>query len=540
MDSINQIYRDADADPKLNNWFKRLDRYIRRILKEQGYILTDESTEEWNQISDEGDYFIRDRYKGHFDRIGDEFKFIGQQFDEDQLNTRFGNSVQKLFLDLGNDENGKPTFKPHLLKDLSDVIIPAIFENIRYVPVPRIEYSDPMIDAVVENLIIESDNLMPNVLEFSSDNYFRWGRKKIANSNKNKVMLSISGVQLDLRDVAFYVHKKEGFPSLKDTGVCDIFMGGSGLSFKILAETADKKDRLHFFKISKVDVDVRNVNIKMKKSSHKLLFNFAKPILLKVLRPGLQKVLEKQIKQQAEQLDAYMWGIYKEAERAKEEARRNPDPDHIDNMYQRYANAIQKKFTENKRKGEEKTQDKQANVAMTQHDSLFPQIKLPGGISTKATEYKDLAAKGDKWESPVFSIGSAKASTNLPSAQKVTRKHHNTAKPNINPSGVGNVGAKNDNLGGASDNLRNTAYNTTTTGSSGYGLDGTAGVPSYNTGVPGYGATSAYSTGNTYSTGATSLGNDMDRAFQTNGNATTKTNGNTTLGLNNPVLSGSV
>ena len=59
---------------------------------------------------------------------------------------------------------------------------------------------------------------------------------------------------------------------------------------------------------------------------------------------------------------------------------------------------------------------------MTQHDSIFPNIKLPGGISTKATEYKELARKGDKWESPVFSIGSARESTNVPKVSPVSRK----------------------------------------------------------------------------------------------------------------------
>ena len=66
-------------------------------------------------------------------------------------------------------------------------------------------------------------------------------------------------------------------------------------------------------------------------------------------------------------------------------------------------------------------------MAVTKHDSVFKDISLPGGISTKATEFKELAAKGDKWESPVFSIGSAKESTDIPKLAPVTRKPHRTA-----------------------------------------------------------------------------------------------------------------
>lgn len=425
VDSINQIYRDSDRDPELKGWFREMDAYIRRCLQEQGYIMQDASTDAWNSLYDKGNFLLRDKYRTHTDRIANEFKFFGTEFDNDPQNKAFAASVEKLFLDLGNDEDGKAAFKPHLLKDLSDVILPAIFENVRYVPIPRIEVSDPMIDAVIENLVIESDNLAPNVMEFGSDNYWRWGRKKIASKNKNKVMISVSGVQMDLRDVSFYVKKKQGFPSIQDTGIADIFMGGTGLSFKIEAENADKTDRQHFIKINKVDVDVKNVNIKLKKSSHKILFALAKPIILKAVRPALQKAIEKQIKDSVHQLDAMIYEIKAEADKAAAEFKKNPDPEKAQSLYQRYASVAQQKLMQGKQKKaeiEERSKDTKVKMAVTKHDSIFPNISLPGGISTKATEYKDLASKGDKWESPVFSIGSSKETSSLPKIASIARK----------------------------------------------------------------------------------------------------------------------
>ncbi|KIW03775.1 uncharacterized protein PV09_05078 [Verruconis gallopava] len=430
FDAINQIYRDADQDSELKGWFKKMDAYIRRVLKEPGYIMQDASTNDWNALYDQGQFLLRDKYRAHTDRVLDEIKFFANEFDNDPQNKAFAASMNKLFNDLGQDKNGKPTFKPHLVKDITDVILPAAFEHIRYVPIPRIEVSDPMVDAVIENLVIESDNLAPNVLEFGSDNYWRWGRKKIASKNKNKVMLSVSGVQLDLRDVAFYVKKKQGFPSISDIGVADIFMGGEGLSFKIKAETADAKDRQNFFKIEKVDVDIKNVNIKLKKSKHKILFALAKPIVLKALRPALQKAIEKQIKDAAHKLDGLLYNIKLEAEKAQADFEADPTPENAQNMWQRYVTAANKQLMQGKEKKaqlEQRAKQTKVNAAVTKHDSIFPNISLPGGISTKATEYKELARKGDKWESPVFSIGSAKETTNLPPAPKIIRKPHATA-----------------------------------------------------------------------------------------------------------------
>ncbi|OBT53454.1 hypothetical protein VE04_06137, partial [Pseudogymnoascus sp. 24MN13] len=417
FDSINAVHEDADRDPELKNWFRSMDRYIRKCLQQQGYVL---------EAPPPGNFLLRDRYKNHTDRVLDEIKFLADQLENDKMNKQFAQSCQKLFTDLGNDENGKPTFKPHLVKDLSEVIIPEIFENVRYVPIPRIEYSDPMFDVVIENLVIESDNLMPNAVEFASDNYFRWGRKGIANRNKNAVMISVTGVQMDLRDVSFYVKKKSGFPSLSDIGIADILLHGSGFSFMLRVEIADATDRQNFFKVDRVDVDVQNFDIKLKKSRHKLLFGLVKPIMLKVMRPALQKILGKLIKDKFNELDQMAFSIKQEADKAAQEAK--SDPSQAQNIYQRYATAAQNKFTKGKKKTEAVAADKKTNLAMTQHDSIFPNVHLPGGISTKATEYRDLATKGVKWESPIFSIGSAGRTTSLPGLGKVSRRQHETTQ----------------------------------------------------------------------------------------------------------------
>ncbi|KAL8638019.1 MAG: hypothetical protein Q9228_004787 [Teloschistes exilis] len=512
-DSINALYRDADKDPELKNWFKSIDAYVRKCLKEQGFIMQDSATEEWNTLYDKGHFLLRERYRDHTNRVLDEVKFIGTQFDEDPLNKKFSLSMQKLFNELGNDENGKPVFKTHLVKDLSQVIVPGIFESVRYVPVPRIEYSDPMIDAIVENLVIESDNLAPNSFEFGSDNYFRWGRKTVTNKNKNKVMVSVSGVQMDLKDVSYYIHRKQGFPSIKDTGVMDIHMGGTGFSFKIAMETADKSDRQHFFKINTVEVDMKSLNIKLKQSKHKLLFNIFKPLLFSVVKPAITKVLQKLIKDQVHELDGKAYLIHQEAERVAAAAKN--DPANAPNIYSRYVEAAKTTLTKNKEKAEAATADKKTNVAMTQHDSMFQNIKLPGGISSKATEYKNLAEKGDKWESPVFGIGSAAESTNLPKSTAVTRKQHNVSGGGVR--GPQNVQPGQSTFGQAEPQQTSNS----------------AGFSSQVNQAFGSGASQDYSLNKAnggYQTGGLSQGGyDQSTVPQT---------GHTTLGANNPVLSG--
>ncbi|OQE43179.1 hypothetical protein PENCOP_c003G04512 [Penicillium coprophilum] len=440
FDSLNTIYRNAERDPELRNWFKNVDNLIRKSLREQGFIMEDECNRQWNDVYEKGRYLLRERYRGDADRIVDEVKLMADQFEKDPQNQALAESFQKLFRDLGHDASGQAAFKPDLLRDLRDVIIPNFLENVRYIPIPRIEVSDPMVDVVVENLCIEGDNLMPNVIEFGSDNYFRWGRKKITNKRDNKIMISMSGIQADLRDISYYIKKKEGFPSITDRGIMDIFLGGEGLSVKIAASTAQKHDKEHFFKLDRVAVSIKNMDIKLRKSSHKLLFNAFKPMLFRVVRPALQKVVEGQIREAFRKGDLFAKDIHTEAMRAQQAARE--DPANAPSIFSRYADAIRARAQAKAKQAESVAQrDTQVQTVMTLHESIFPDIELPGGVSNKATEYAELAAKGDRWESPIFSLGSASESTGIPSSGPITNKSHSARSQGAGAAGAGAASA---------------------------------------------------------------------------------------------------
>ncbi|RKF59298.1 Uncharacterized protein C32A11.02c [Erysiphe neolycopersici] len=420
--NIDAIYSDANHDLELKNWLKQINSYIRKCFKKQGYIMNDESVNEWNEIFDTGDFLLKDRYRNRADQFLSEIKFLAEQFDHDPLNKRFAQATEKLFSDLGHDENGNPSFKPQLLKDLTEIIIPTLFENIRYIPIPRIEYSDEIVDLVVENLIIESDNFFPNIFELANDNYIRLGRKSVSNKSRHSAFLHIAGIQMDIKDVAFYLKKKKGFPSIQDTGIVDIFLGGSGFSFTMNLSTSDSKDQENFFKIENVDVNIKNFKIKIKKSQHKLLLAIAKPILLKIIRPALQKALELNILENARKLDSLLFQIKLKADRAMQEAKNHPEESK--NIYQHYLTAFQKYFFEKKEKAEAVSSGVTVNLAITKSDSIFPDINLPEGISSIATKYKELALQGEKWESAVFNLGTAAPSKNIPIAPEVDYKEH--------------------------------------------------------------------------------------------------------------------
>jgi len=443
IDAVKKIQECAKSDPELRNWLQSLNTYFRRCLQETGYVIQPEAKEEWRVLSDHGQQLAQHKYRPEFKRLSYEAQSFVKHFDADQTNKAFGQSVQKLCLDLGQDENGKPKFKPHLVKDLTNVIIPAFLEHLHYVPLPRMEYSDKMIDLIVENLIIESDNLTPNVLEIKSDNHWRWGRSSVTGGNKNKFLLNIAGIQMDLRDVSYYVKRKTGFPKITDTGLMDIFLGGNGLSVLIELETADRfsptskafgddnglSGGAHYFKASQVKVNLSTLKIKVRKSNHKFLIAIMKPILLRLLKPIVTRIAANEAKKAIAELDEIVSEIRTEAKRAKEvEKKLAPEDRGKQATYSRYAELVKNRYQTNKeakaKVNETKTGDSKFQFVMTQDQTMFPNITLPAGISSKTMQYRSMADQGTEWQSPVFKIGNARptAAGKIPTPPKIVRK----------------------------------------------------------------------------------------------------------------------
>ena len=52
--------------------------------------------------------------------------------------------------------------------------MPGFIEQVGYVPIPRIEYTDESLDLVIENLALSGRNLFPNVISMEAHNFVRF------------------------------------------------------------------------------------------------------------------------------------------------------------------------------------------------------------------------------------------------------------------------------------------------------------------------------------------------------------------------------
>jgi hypothetical protein len=243
--------------------------------------------------------------------------------------------------------------------------------------IPRIEVSDPTVDAVVENLVIESENLMPNILEIRAETFWRFGRKTIHNRSNHRFSVHVSQIQCDLKDVAYYV-KKRGFPNITDTGIMDVFLGGQGLSLDMRLSAATKPDQNRFFKVENVTVSIKNLKVVLKKSNHKALFAIFKPLLMATMKPAIAKATEAQIRRSFDQLDEQLWLVQNEYNKAKETAK-DQSPEETTNAVNMYIQAIQKRASGSRGDAKQKTSNTKVFPSFRCFINLSGQFRKHGG-----------------------------------------------------------------------------------------------------------------------------------------------------------------
>jgi hypothetical protein len=92
------------------------------------------------------------------ENLFDEIKSFRDAIINDRENRRVVEASKKVFNDLVIvDRHGRfKGFKKRVLRDIGDVILPRIIGEIKYIPMPRIEYQDRDYDLILENVILES------------------------------------------------------------------------------------------------------------------------------------------------------------------------------------------------------------------------------------------------------------------------------------------------------------------------------------------------------------------------------------------------
>ncbi|KAF8956220.1 hypothetical protein BDZ97DRAFT_1852748 [Flammula alnicola] len=394
-DAITALIDDSRRDEGLRDWFRSVDLYIRKVLLEPGYVLEPDCNNQANSLREQGRQFYDEKYSDHFDHL---FNSIGKWFKamgEDPINHQFGEDWARLTKDLLFDSEGSLKFKPELWNDVRKVILPTIIEQVGYIPIPRIEYSDDSLDLVVENLTLQGRNLFPNIVALEVNNFVKFSPyNAIKDDYRYRIRITLEQMQADMRDVAFYYRKKTGIAKMKDSGIADVLLGGEGLSATIdLVST--RRDRSSVFRIHDVHVKIDTLKFAIRDSNHDFLYKTLRPLATSLIKRQIKKAIKDALTTGLEYVDGQLVAVRDRMEAANL-AEGESRMDVLKDMFKQKKDEVG-----SVKSGESKSQFR---IVSDKRDSLLSNQGHPSGWINRTADMEKVASQGAEWRSDVFAI----------------------------------------------------------------------------------------------------------------------------------------
>ncbi|KDR72326.1 hypothetical protein GALMADRAFT_213339 [Galerina marginata CBS 339.88] len=404
--AIDALIDDANRDEALKQWFEAVDLYVHKVLLEPGYVLKPECNTHANKLRELGKEFYDTKYKEHFDNlfnsVGDWFKAMG----DDPLNKRFGEDWARLTRDLLFNSEGSLKFKPDLWNDIRKVILPTLIDQVGYVPIPRIEYTDDSLDLVVENLTLQGRNLFPSVVQLEAHSFVKFSPyNAISDDHHHKIRVTLEQMQADMRDVAFYYHKKAGAFKIRDSGLADVVLGGEGITATIeLVST--RKDPSSVFKVADVHVKVDTLKFAIRDSNHDFLYKTLRPLATGLIKKQIQKAIRDALVTGLEYVDGQLVGV---RERIKTEGEQGG----LKGLFSAKKEADSAKDTAKEKATTDTTSLKRTEsskshshfkVVSDKRNSILVNQGNPAGWVNRTAEKEKLAEGGEGWKSDAFAI----------------------------------------------------------------------------------------------------------------------------------------
>ncbi|KAF8326038.1 uncharacterized protein EI90DRAFT_2930862 [Cantharellus anzutake] len=398
--AADQLNKDAQNDEGLKQWFSDFDAYVRKTLLEPGFVLAPQCNTEANKLRERGRAFFEAKYKGHKDALFDAIQAWFVAWGDDRLNKRFGNDWKRLTRDLLFSEEGNLTFKPALWEDIRKVIVPQLAQHVGYVPIPRIEYTDNQLDLVIENLTLQGKNILPNVVSIDAHNHFSFSPyDAISDVNRHEFKFTFSQIQMDMRDVAFWFHKKGGIPKIRDSGLADVLLGGEGLTVKIHLTDAGR-DPKSVFGVKDISVKVDSLKFSVRDTKHDVLYKTLKPLATGLVKKQIQKAINDAVRTGLEYLDEQLVAVrdkYNEAKQSDDISRTQV----LSSLFEKKKDDTTSLISSGESSGARKSQFK---IVAKRESSLIPNTGYESGWIGKIAEREAAASTGEGWRSEAFNI----------------------------------------------------------------------------------------------------------------------------------------
>jgi len=310
-DALSVVIKDVESDPDLHGFYSDFTNFLKRMLTEPNFATSDQADAEAHEYYDRSKELLEtktDAYRPHVEHLFNEINVFITAIQKDRTNRRVVEASKKVFNDLViEDRYGNYRFRTRVARDLLDVMLPKLISEIKYVPLPRIEYQDRDYDVILENVVLESEHFLPHRLLFEAHTRADYTNQyNFASHYSGYTRMHISNMNLFIRDASFVIRKKTGLIPFSDRGFLDLFLDASA---DIVLDKAnydeyfdDDADAESYFHVRSVKVQVHKFRYNYN-AYHSWAATLMSPVIKPIIRKLLARMMEDKIREGFEAAD---------------------------------------------------------------------------------------------------------------------------------------------------------------------------------------------------------------------------------------------
>ncbi|TFY58408.1 hypothetical protein EVJ58_g6438 [Rhodofomes roseus] len=362
------VIHDDGGRRELGQYFGRLSAWLDNALSDSQYAFSSEGQQDASRLYASGRELIQRASESHAEWL-DHTRSLMETLDafvsaiqSDRTTQRLMQSFDALSADFSRlisvtaiegpaqVRETRRTWRQQLQRDVLVWLVPRVLRVVKAIPMPRVEYTSPSLDAAVDALLVSasgagtsaSASLVPDHIRVANyseiqvrvdDEGLSGARSRVPASGGasayTRTRIHADGIRVAARDISYYAHYK-GWRDLigyEDQGLFSIDVGerqarGQGLSFDVELEfdgvfedgrvashttvpetdtTSESKDSL--FRVTDVKVDVPGLHFSIDRSKHWILNKMLlQPLAGPVVRTAASYVLSQQIRTALETL----------------------------------------------------------------------------------------------------------------------------------------------------------------------------------------------------------------------------------------------
>lgn len=281
-----------DQNPDIRNYLCELKQCISRTISEEE-VMSPEFRNKSREYVNRGRELMK---QVKAEEVEDFFKSADELINSiknDDLVKILRHQAKTVHSDLSYvDTEGNVRIDIGMLSKLQSVLLPILAETLQYIPIPRMESSDPDQDFWLDNITLCGFDIIPDYVDFHLESKARISLKDIqSRGSHTKLVIRLDPLRTELKDMKFYF-KKKTFPVLEDSGIVTVRIGGEGaeltMTFTVIQKPGDTSPRLTE---GCAHVNIRNMDIDFDKASldHDLLI----PMMTTVFKKEIQLQIEK-------------------------------------------------------------------------------------------------------------------------------------------------------------------------------------------------------------------------------------------------------